>query len=179
MALVVLSGCNKPDAEATKQANRADDGPQQFGSWSFSVDKDKMTDKQRGIAIALASDQSHSALVVKCDVGAKSTDLYAEVMFRDYMGKSPSGEYDSSRELKYRVDGGAIKSAPTYYNDSYALISAPAGFKQFAADIANAQRLVIRATSYDYKTVDSEFNVAGAADALRSVAKTCGVPSPV
>lgn len=176
--LAALYGCKKTD-DGGVQHVASEDSPRKIVDWYFSTDKDKMTGKSRGIASVPAIDGTKSSLILKCDISANRNDLYAQVLFSQYIGKSRSRDTGRSRELEYRVDSGPVKQAPSYYGDTYVLVTEPDGVRQFAIDLSKAKYLFIRATSYNYSTVDAEFNVGGAAEAIRAVAKTCGVESPV
>ncbi|HDR9028762.1 TPA: hypothetical protein QDB14_002962 [Burkholderia vietnamiensis] len=138
-----------------------------------------MTDKERGIASLHSTDDGAAMLIFKCDGGSTDNRIYAEISFPTYMGKSLRDEYDESRELKYRVDGASPKRAPSYYDESYVLISAPDGLRQFAVDLSGGKHLVVRATTYQHDSVDAEFEITGATEMIRRVATTCGVQSPV
>ncbi|KVT73071.1 hypothetical protein WK56_00355 [Burkholderia ubonensis] len=177
LAALALSACDKQTGPAATAANASAVQAEQPG-WRFKTLKDAMTDKERGIAMLTSTDGA-SLLVFKCDGGSTDNSIYAQISFPTYMGKSPSSAYDESRELQYRVDGAEAKHAPSYYDESYVLITAPDGLKRFASDLSSGKHLVVRAKTYKLDTVDAEFDVAGAADMIRRVAGACKVNSPI
>ncbi len=131
---------------------------------------DPITDDRRGIAYVKAED-GESSLVLKCDeAGAGS--VYVNVISRDYLGEGRS----RSRKLIYRFDAEPPVEDSWLYDKSYALNLAPASF---VTSLRNAEKVAIRATTYDFGTVDMTFNVSGAAEAIDLVYSACGDTLPV
>ncbi|MBL3963090.1 hypothetical protein H3O04_11325 [Burkholderia sp. KCJ3K979] len=140
--------------------------------WHFRTLKDAMTDKVRGIASLESRDGASTGalLIFKCDQpGADS--VYVQISFGQYLGATH--ERNETRDVQYRVDGGAAQRLTSEYDDKYLIVTDASDVKRFAAAVANGKRLLVRAKTYQYSEVDTEFDLSDAAAQIRRVAETC------
>lgn len=162
-----LCGCERPH----DVGQQAQDATVESG-WRFKTLKDAMTDKVRGIASLESRDGANTGalLIFKCDEpGANS--IYVQVSFGQYLGATH--ERSGMRDMQYRIDDGAPGRLTSEYGDKYLIVTEASDVRRFAAALANGKRLVVRAKTYQYSEVDTEFDLSDAAAQIRRVAETC------
>ncbi|CAI8939644.1 hypothetical protein [Burkholderia ambifaria] len=162
-----LYGCERPH-DVGQQAQDTAAGSR----WRFKTLKDAMTDKVRGIASLESRDGARTGalLIFKCDVpGANS--VYVQISFDQYLGATH--ERSAMRDMQYRIDGGAPERLTSEYDDKDLIVIGASDVKRFAGAVANGKRLVVRAMTYQYSDVDTEFDLSDAAAQIRRVAETC------
>ncbi|WP_176307887.1 hypothetical protein [Burkholderia ambifaria] len=162
-----LCGCERSH-EVGQQAQGAAAG----SGWHFRTLKDAMTDKVRGIASLESRDGANTGalLIFKCDEPGPNS-VYVQISFGQYLGATH--ERSETRDMQYRIDGGAPERLTSEYDDKYLIVTDASGVKRFAAAVANGKRLVVRAKTYQYSEVDTEFDLSDAAAQIRRVAEAC------
>ncbi|KVS62657.1 hypothetical protein [Burkholderia cepacia] len=162
-----LCGCERPhDVDQQTQNTTAGSG------WRFKTLKDAMTDKVRGIASLDSRDGANTGalLIFKCDEPGPNS-VYVQISFGQYLGATH--ERSETRDMQYRIDGGAPERLTSEYGDKYLIVTDARDVKRFAAAVANGKRLVVRAKTYQYSEVDTEFDLSDAAMQIGRVAETC------
>ncbi|RQV39101.1 hypothetical protein DF027_21155 [Burkholderia cenocepacia] len=161
-----LYGCERPH-DVGQQTNAAAES-----SWRFQTLKDAMTDKVRGIASLESRDGASTGalLIFKCDEPGPNS-VYVQISFGQYLGATH--ERSETRDVQYRIDGGTPGRLTSEYDDKYLLVTDPGDVKRFAAAVANGKRLAVRAKTFQYSAVDTEFDLSDAPPHIRRVAETC------
>ncbi|KWA10649.1 hypothetical protein [Burkholderia territorii] len=164
---VSLCGCERPH-DVGQQAQDATAG----SGWRFKTLKDAMTDKVRGIASLESRDGANTGamLIFKCDEPGPNS-VYVQISFGQYLGATH--ERSEMRDVQYRIDNGAPERLTSEYDDKYVLVTDASDVKRFAGAVANGKRLIVRAKTYQYSEVDTEFDLSDAAAQIRRVAETC------
>lgn len=138
-------------------------------AWDFKEIVDPMSDAKRGIT---SVDGEGGSIVIKCDTNGAGT-LYVQFMSKDYIGEGRNGQ----RQMKYRVDGGEVVSVPAYHNAKSALLfdTKPGSVgAAFLSKLVVAKKVVTDTTDYQYGSHVAIYDVAGAAEAVKKAAITCG-----
>lgn len=140
-------------------------------AWTFEAVADPMTDAQRGIA--QVQGDGRSGLVVKCDSGGRG--MYVHLLSDEFLGGD--GARSDVRNLTYRIDQRPPVTRRWTHKDAWAAAlgrdAAPV-----IADLMSGESILIRASRYDYRTVDMRFSLAGARDAIARAYEACGAGSP-
>ena len=135
-----------------------------------------MTEKSHGVALMKFSGGVTAGLMFTCDSQVPQR-VYAEVRMTEYIGDA--SEDGDSRHIVYRVDSNPPRTLTAVYGDKYFTILPGSGLNEFVADVAQGKHLVVRARNFKNESVESEFELGKAADAIRKVAAACHTESPV
>ncbi|MGU7882090.1 hypothetical protein ACV22Y_19725 [Burkholderia sp. AW50-3] len=164
---VSLYGCERPH-EVGQQTQDATAG----SGWRFKTLTDAMTDKARGIASLESRDGANTGalLIFKCDEPGPNS-VYVQISFGQYLGATH--ERSAMRDMQYRIDGGVPERLTSEYDDKYLIVTDAKDVKRFATAVAKGKRLAVRAKTYQYSEVDTEFDLSDAATQIRHVAETC------
>lgn len=157
-----------------QQAHAQDRQTEQVGAWEVVTISDPITDEGRVIGIL---GTGRAFLGVKCDEPGLDS-IYIQFNSADYLGGR--GVRSAVRELTYRFDQGTPLTNGWRYNETYALQSDRARVSEFVALLSGASRVVMRATTYDYKQVTQVFEASPAdtRQVLRRVYEGCKAGAP-
>ncbi|MFT3810065.1 MAG: hypothetical protein QM698_09120 [Micropepsaceae bacterium] len=150
----------------------ADDKEEQIGKWHYLTLEDAMTDELR-YATAVVNpgrvrDESFGFMCVK---GGRDS-IFVMYTSASFLGISRST--DSIRDTAYRVDDRPAVSQKWKYIDGYKAglpIGEPSN--NVANDLRDGKRLRLRLTKFDGTTLDAEFDIEGASDALGRLERDC------
>lgn len=135
--------------------------PQPVG-WSLSSSTDKLTDAVTQRAEVWSSS---GELAVTCGGGRKPSVVFASAVF---MANSPP-----ARIVIYRLDDDPPVTETWRFYPNAASFGWDNGADRFIARLATAKRVRLRADDGTGATIDAEFDVTGAGDALRTLAAKC------
>jgi hypothetical protein len=151
-------------AQIVAMSSAAADKIEKVGSWTYKTLEDKMNDKVRYIAALQISD---GALVIKCDERGPHS-IYISIVMSKYLG----GNFDA-RRLDYRVDKTPAVQDSWSYNSQSANLLDNSRALALANEIGNASSILIRAYTYQYDTVDAEFDVRNSKAIVQRVIHDC------
>lgn len=137
-----------------------------YGNWTVIVRADPMTDKRMTIGMAVGKG---GTIALRCmEPGPNSVEV---VFLADtFLGAVPDNVV---RPLTYRFDEDTAVGLDWAYDDKSARLPALRGGAAFVERLQSANRLLVRANTYDYTPVDASFEVAGAAEAVKKVLEEC------
>ncbi len=139
--------------------------------WTFEEVSDPLSDARRGIA--QVEGDGRSGLVVKCDSGGRG--MYVHLLSEEFLGGD--GVRSDVRNLTYRVDQRPPVTRRWTHKDAWAAaLGRDAG--PVIADLMNGESIFIRATRYDYRSVDMRFSLVGAREAISKAYEACGAGNP-
>ena len=142
------------------------------GNWSVDKTVDGFSDAKRGIAMTKPA--KDGAIVVKCDKpGADS--LYVSIISMTYLGSDRIRRTFTGGLNKYRFDEAPPADLPTarYDGRSAHLFSKDALSFLKALETADPKRLRLQLVTYDSNIVQIDFDVTGAAAAIKQTAEIC------
>ena len=146
-----------------------EDDPDRLAGWEFKSATDKLTDEKRFL-VSRPEATGKGLIVIKCDSPGKNS-LYVHIIVNQYLGSI--GNRTSAHVLKYRFGKEQVISVDYLPSDKSAAILDATAVKRFLRIAKGESRLVVAATGYDYKSVELEFDMAGAKTAIEKVAKSC------
>lgn len=135
-------------------------------AWQFEVVVDPITDAKRGMASVQGDG---GLLVVKCDSGRR--DMYVHLISKTYLG-GRGGSWDS-RNLTYRIDSEAPVTRRWMHNGSEAALFRADAQPLIAELSRGSSRVVIRATTFEYQSVDMIFPLEGVMAAIGQAGDAC------
>jgi hypothetical protein len=140
--------------------------------WTFSTEKDEMTDKLHPQASAVSAD-GRAKLVYSCPdkPGGKPTILF---MSNDFIGGGPR----KFRPVQYRVDASVAVEEIWFHGDTSVLAVNHREPSALSDAIRHGQTLLLRISNHRDKQEDYRFSLVNVADATAAVDKACR-PSPV
>lgn len=133
---------------------------------------DPMTDRGRGIA---ATGSDGPSIVIKCDASGSYSDMYVQFTSASYLGE---GRSYGRRDLMYRFDGDAPVSETWTYDRSTAILTGKPLVEAFVRRLETARKVAVRASTYDYETVDAVIDVEGGREAIERAYRACGFTAP-
>jgi hypothetical protein len=156
--LVVVAG-----RAAAQEQNR-------IGSWEISRLTDPITDEA---IVNATAPGSNGAVVVKCVSSGKRHMLSVSFVSRDFLGTS--GQVGN---LVWRVDAAPPVHASWNVDarGSQIWVEKPKNADPFLRALFNSDKLLIRATRFDFSEVNAEIAIKGASEALRVPLDACQRP---
>ncbi|MEQ1515980.1 MAG: hypothetical protein ABL931_05775 [Usitatibacteraceae bacterium] len=145
---------------------------QAIGSWEFSTTVDQMTDKSRS-SITVRSGKNEFAF--QCDAPGPGS-IYPIFVSERYLGGNGAGY--GRRRIMLRFDTDEITNATWVYKGTIAFI--PHDPNQSAALMhraTTAQKLAVRAITYDSQFADAIFELNDTATAIAKLREACRDPA--
>jgi hypothetical protein len=139
--------------------------------WHVTEKPDPMTDRIQVQAV-LRGDNAELAFM--CSTGTTPLLVYQPDTF---LGGGP-GRYGTAYDLRdftYRLDSGQPHLESWKYLDTYAVAYSTKNAVRLVSGMLQAGKLVVRALRYDGMMIDSEFDLAGSAQALHQAFERCGI----
>ena len=135
--------------------------------WGYREVIDPITDAKRGIASI--DGVGGAVLVFKCDSTGGSP--YLHLISSEYLGGD--GIRSEMRTLTYRVDQNPPVRQQWRHRDSDAVLSNQRDLLSILKEMLEGDRIHIRASRYDNRSVDMSFALDGAREAMTKVHEAC------
>lgn len=148
-------------------AASASESAVKVGNWEVITIQDPIDDSTRAVAILSGEGGS---LAIKCDKPGQDS-LYVQFISKRYLGNLRSSY--SSRDFTYRIDTDAPVTEGWAYEKSSALQFNRKIAYPLLDRLATANKIAIRASTYDYSTVDASFDLDGVGEAISLTRSTC------
>lgn len=152
---------------ASASAASANEKTVKVGNWDVITIQDPIDDSTRAVAILSGEGGS---LAIKCDKPGQDS-LYVQFVSKRYLGNLRSSY--SSRDFTYRIDADAPVTEGWAYEKSSALQFNRKFVYPLLDRLASASKVAVRASTYDYSTVDASFDLDGVAEAIAQTRSTC------
>lgn len=138
--------------------------------WEVRTVKDPISDAVRTIATTRGPGGS---LSLKCD--GVGSSVYVQLTSAEFLG---SADY-TTPDVVHRFDSQKPQGSAWKYDGRVAVLLNMREVEQFAAQLATAKTVAIRATTFEGHIVDATFGVAPADPIVRKVYSACGFDPPV
>jgi hypothetical protein len=148
----------------------AQPGPfEEIGGWRLVLRTDPITDRKAAYGMMLGEG---GALAVKCDKPGPNS-VYVMVISDVYLGASARGE---GRSVITRADQNPPSETVWQYEKVSASLLRSDAIGRLLREIQAAERLQVRAETYEGRTVDLSFRVRGADQLIGRVVEACADP---
>lgn len=133
--------------------------------WTINEIRDSMTDE---VEIHAALEGSGGTLIYMC-----SHTTSPLIIFKPTASLQNLPDRAEGRQLQYRFDDSSPVTIEGSYSQDYAGIIDADQVTSFLAGLRASRRLRVRALSYSHDYRDGDFDLSGAADALRRADTRC------
>lgn len=137
-----------------------------FGSWEVTSSKDAMNDAVRAEA---STTNGKDSLIFQCVAGKGHADL--AVQTEDYLGGRGGGWRVGT--LVYRFDAAPPVTTFAHYDKHLMVFPDEKRLLAFFRPLADAKSVTFRLETFDYTTIDTQFDLAGAKEAVAEALKRC------
>lgn len=140
------------------------------GPWVIQSRKDPISDLTR---TSVSVRNQAGALALKCD--SPGSSIYVQFVSPRFLGSSGN----ETPDVTFRFDTDPPQYLHWSYNKESAVLFPMADVERFAARLARAKKIVIRAITFDGYPVEAAFDVAPADPAVQHVYSACGFGPPL
>ena len=151
---------------------------QNAAAWKIEAERDKLTERVSRFALTLPKSDPvmqgksvTTALIITCAGGAPTRPAHAELMI--LFTSLPRAKHAKAIATRYRFDDGAVRDYKLKIigrNGAHAMLLPKFGNEDPVADVVSAKRLRVEIDLPSAGATLLDFNVIGAADAVKTIA---------